>query len=130
MKCYNLSDMVRGWMVGKFSPSVYEKDYELGFKYYNLGDYEASHAHFLSEEVTIVLSGTVEMNGHSYTEGSIIIQEKGEFTDFRCLSEKAITAVYRPEGSFPNDKVFLYSEVPYSENIIFQNNVEDLEKDK
>lgn len=106
MKLHKLSNMIRGWMVGKFLPNVYEKDYELGFKYYQKGDYEKSHKHLLSEEVTIVLFGEVEMNGIQYTEGDIVIQEKDEFTDFKCLSDRAITAVYRPDGSFPNDKIF------------------------
>lgn len=106
MKKFSLSEMTRGWMVGKFSPSLYEKDYELGFKYYKAGDCEKSHRHDLSEEVTIVLLGEVEMNGIKYCEGDIIIQEKGEYTDFKCLSERAITGVYRPDGSFANDKYF------------------------
>jgi hypothetical protein len=106
MKINHLSNMVRGWIVGKFSPSLYYKDYEIGFKYYKKGDYEKSHAHLLSDEVTIVLFGNVEMNGKQYSEGDIIIQEKGEFTDFLCISDKAITAVYRPDGSFTSDKIF------------------------
>ena len=106
MKTDKLSRMVRGWVVGKFSPNLYEKDYEIGFKYYKLGDCEASHMHLLSQEVTIVLMGEVEMNGEIYKEGDIVIQEKGEYTDFKCLSEKAITAVYRPDGSFLSDKYF------------------------
>lgn len=106
MKLHKLSDMTRGWMVGKFSPSLYDKDYEIGFKYYKGGDYEKSHKHLLSEEVTIILLGEVEMNGAKYSEGDIVVQEKGEYTDFRCLSERVITAVYRPDGSFPNDKYF------------------------
>lgn len=102
--------MVRGWIVGQFTPSLYDKDYEIGFKYYKKGDYEKSHKHLLSDEVTIVLLGSVEMNGQQYTEGNIIVQEKGEFTDFLCLSDRVITAVYRPDGSFPNDKVFKDNE--------------------
>ena len=107
MKIHKLSQMVRGWVVGKFTPNLYDKDYEIGFKYYNRGDYEKSHKHLLSEEVTIILLGQVKMNNDIYSEGDIIIQEKGEFTDFECLSERAITAVYRPDGSFPNDKYFI-----------------------
>lgn len=104
MKIHRLNDMVRGWIVGKFSPNLYNKDYEIGFKYYNRGDFENFHKHLLSDEVTIVLFGQVEMNGQQYSEGDIIIQEKGEYTNFICLSDRAITAVYRPDGSFPNDK--------------------------
>ncbi len=96
--------MTRGWMVGQFEPHVYQKDYELGFKYYQQGDYEQSHCHLKSEEVTIILLGSVKMNDNIYQEGDIVVQEQGEYTDFECLSERAITAVYRPDGSFPQDK--------------------------
>lgn len=106
MQAHKLSDMTRGWIVGNFSPTLYQKDYEIGFKYYKVGDYEKSHKHLLSQEVTVVLLGEVEMNGVKYCQGDIIVQEKGEYTDFLCLSEQAITAVYRPDGSFPNDKHF------------------------
>lgn len=106
MKIYHVGNMIRGWVIGKFIPNIYTKDYELGFKYYNEGDYEKSHKHLLSEEVTIILLGEVDMNGKKFSEGDIIIQEKGEYTDFLCLSQRAITAVYRPDGSYPNDKVF------------------------
>lgn len=98
--------MSRGWIVGNFDPSLYKKDYEIGFKYYKLGDYEKSHRHDLSEEVTIILLGKVKMNGIVYEEGDIIIQEKSEYTDFECISDTAITAVYRPDGSFTNDKFY------------------------
>lgn len=106
MRIHKLKDMVRGWIVGKFNPNLYLKDYEIGFKYYNKGDYENSHKHLLSEEVTIILFGEVEMNGVKYSEGDIVIQDKGEFTDFLCLSDRAIISVYRPDGSFSNDKFF------------------------
>ena len=107
MKILKLSNFIRGWIVGKFSPSLYDKSYEIGFKYYQSGDYEKAHKHLLSDEVTIILFGEVEMNGKKYSEGDIVVQEKNEFTDFKCLSERAITAIYRPDGSFPNDKVFM-----------------------
>ena len=96
--------MSRGWIVGNFNPSLYKKDYEIGFKYYKLGDCEKAHKHDLSEEVTSVLFGKIKMNGISYEEGDIIVQEKSEYTDFECISDIAITAVYRPDGSFMHDK--------------------------
>lgn len=106
MKKLKLNSFIRGWLVGSFLPSLYNKNYEIGYKYYNKGDYEKSHKHLLSDEVTVILFGEVEMNGEKYCEGDLVIQEKGEFTDFLCLSDRAITSVYRPDGSFPDDKYF------------------------
>lgn len=108
MRISKLSNFTRGWVVGAFEPSLFFRDdCELGFKYYKRGDSEPAHKHLLSEEVTIVLLGEIMMNNQKYQEGDIVIQEKDEYTDFVCLSERAITAVFRPDGSFPNDKVFL-----------------------
>lgn len=106
MKTYKLKDYNRGWIVGSFEGPLYTKDYEIAYKYYVKGDYEKSHKHDLSAEVTTILLGTVEMNNIEYFEGDIIVQDKGEYTDFRCLSDRVITAVYRPDGSFPNDKYY------------------------
>lgn len=107
MKKFNLNDFTRGWIVGTFSPNLFHKDYEIGFGYYKIGDKEAKHYHSLSREMTVILLGKVKMNDVEYEEGDIVIQEINEATDFECLSDTAITAVYRPDGSFPNDKYFL-----------------------
>ncbi len=106
MKLDKLRDFTRGWICGNFKPSLNQTNYEIGFKYYLAGDYEKSHKHMLSDEITIVLLGEVEMNGTKYIEGDIVTQEKGEYTDFLAISERVITAVWRPDGSFPNDKYF------------------------
>ena len=109
MKLHNLQNFTRGWVVGNFENNLYKKDYELGFKYYKAGDYEKAHYHLMSDEITIILSGVVEINNVRYGQGMIITQEKGEASDFRCI-EDAITAVYRSDASVPNDKYFKKEE--------------------
>lgn len=107
MKIDSVSNYIRGWVAGDFSPALIKtKDYELAVKYYRRGDKEASHAHFLSDEITIVAMGSVIINGVQYYEKDIITQEKGDYADFECISEEAITVVLRPDGSFTNDKHF------------------------
>lgn len=106
MKKYSLSNFVRGWIVGNFSPSIYTKDYELGVRRYSMGDSERSHCHMMSDEVTIIITGHVKINGCDYFDGDIVIQEKGDYADFICLSDTAITCVYRPDRSCPEDKIF------------------------
>lgn len=110
MKIYKLKDFTRGWLVGSFKGALYKvPDHEMAIKYYNQNDYERSHCHKLADELTIVIFGEVAMNGVKYVEGDLIVQEPGEYTDFHCLSERAITAVYR-NGSYPNDKYFKEDE--------------------
>jgi hypothetical protein len=121
MQKYSLNDCLRGWICGKFANAMFDKDYEIAYKYYKKGDYEKKHKHMLSDEITIVLFGTVKMNGIEYHEKDIVVQEKGEATDFECISDMAITSAYRPDGSFPNDKYFVEEDIVnnWSEDIDF-----------
>lgn len=108
MKTYKLKDYHRGWFVGDFDNTIIRTpSHELAVKYYVKGDFEDSHRHLLSDEINVVVFGSVSMNGVIYSEGDVIVQEKGEYTDFLCVSDRAIMTVYRTDGSYPNDKYFL-----------------------
>jgi len=107
MKLDTLDKYTRGWIVGNFSPSIIKTDnYEIGIKYYTKDDYEKSHKHLKSSEITIVVFGHVQVNKKDYYEKDIIIQEIGDSADFKCMSDRAIVTVLRPDGSFPNDKYY------------------------
>ena len=100
---FRLDDMVKGWFVGNFEPSVFQtKDVEVGVKRYKAGDYEESHYHKIATEITVVVSGQVEMNGKEYTAGDIIVIEPFEATDFKAISDTVSTVVKIPGAS--NDK--------------------------
>ena len=46
MKIHKLKDMVKGWFVGNFEPSLYKTHLvEVGVKEYKAGDKEVGHAH-------------------------------------------------------------------------------------
>lgn len=103
MKIFNLDDMTGGWFVGNFSPTVVQTEYcEVAVKKYSAGDRENQHHHKEAIEVTLVVRGTVEMNGDILKEGSIIYLEKGESTDFKSITD-SVTVVYK-SPSVPNDK--------------------------
>lgn len=99
----NLINMIKGWFVGDFIPTAYAtKECEVGIKKYKQGDYEPSHHHKLATEITVIISGDVEMNGVKYSSNDIIIIRPGESTDFKCLTD-VVTCVFK-NGSFPGDK--------------------------
>lgn len=103
MKLFNLKDMIKGWWIGNFLPSVYVTEQcEVGIKKYKKNDYEPSHHHKLATEITVIISGEVEMNNVKYSENDIIVIEKNESTDFRCLTD-VITCVFK-SGSYIGDK--------------------------
>lgn len=96
--------MVKGWFVGHFQPTIIDtKEVEVAVKYYAKGDYEASHHHKIATEVTVIISGRVEMNGEEYGAGDIIVIEPGESTDFKALTYNVVTCVVKYPGA-SNDK--------------------------
>lgn len=103
MKVARLDDMTKGWFVGNFSPSLYKtNDCEVAVKKYKAGEYEGRHYHKIATEVTVIISGIVQMNGIRYGEGDIIVMEPGESTDFKALEDSVNVVVKLPGAN--NDK--------------------------
>ncbi|MGA2692590.1 MAG: hypothetical protein ABSF76_09505 [Opitutaceae bacterium] len=103
MKRRRLSTMKRGWFIGDFKPTAHRtREVEVAVKHYRAGDAEAAHRHKIAREFTVVVSGTVSMNGRKFGPGDIIVIEPGEVTRFRVLTD-AVTAVVKIPGA-PNDK--------------------------
>ena len=94
MKRYNLNDMIGGWFIGNFSPSVCKRsDFEVGIKKYKKGEFENAHYHKISTEYTVVISGKVEMGGVVYYEGDIIDGDFCEWNDYE-QKERVISRIY------------------------------------
>lgn len=103
MKKFNLENMVKGWFVGNFNPSVYSsKDVEVAIKRYKKGDRENIHHHRQATEITVIVEGVVEMNKKIYKKNDIVVIDPYESTNFLVL-EKAITVVVKIPGA-SNDK--------------------------
>lgn len=103
MKQAKLEEMVRGWFVGGFSPTALDTDAcEVGVKNYQAGDCEAAHYHKVATEITLILSGRVEMCGKEWGPGDIVVIEPGEITEFRAITN-ATNIVVKVPGAL-NDK--------------------------
>lgn len=103
MTVNKLDDMVKGWFVGDFEPTLVQtNDIEVAVKSYKKGDSEDKHYHKIATEITVVVSGRVKMNNIIYTKGDIITIEPNEFTDFEALENTVCTVVKYPGAS--NDK--------------------------
>ena len=108
MKVARLEEMVKGWFVGNFTPSLYKtNDVEVAVKEYKIDDAEEAHFHKIATELTAIISGEVLMNGKRYRAGDIITVEPYESTDFRALTD-AVTVVVKIPGA--NDDKYLTSE--------------------
>ena len=103
MKVTSLDNMVRGWFVGNFEPTIIKtNDVEVAVKEYVKGEYEETHYHKLATELTVVVYGKVRMNNEIYGKGAIIVIEPGDVTDFEALEDTACAVVKYP-GAL-NDK--------------------------
>jgi quercetin dioxygenase-like cupin family protein len=95
MEHSHLNEMIKGWFVGDFNPTLFAtKDFEVAVKNYKSGETEAEHFHKMATEITVVVSGRVEMCNRIWGEGSIIKLLPGEATSFLAL-EDAITVVVK-----------------------------------
>lgn len=105
MKIAKLDDMIKGWFVGNFEPTLLKtNDVEVAVKEYKKGDKEDKHYHKLATEITVIISGRVKMNGIEYTKGDIIVMEPYDSTDFEAL-EDSVNAVVKYPGA--NDDKYL-----------------------
>lgn len=103
MKIERLDDMVKGWFVGNFEPSVLRtSDVEVAVKKYAEGEFEESHYHKVATEITLILSGRAVMFEREFGEGDIVLVEPGDATSFLALSETVTVVVKHPGAS--NDK--------------------------
>jgi quercetin dioxygenase-like cupin family protein len=99
MKNFHIDNMIKGWFVGDFSPTVFStKDCEVAVKKYKAGDHEGAHHHKVATEITVIVSGTVRMLGKKWEAGDIIVLEPGTVTDFEALTD-AVNVVVKVPGA-------------------------------
>lgn len=106
MKKFNLDDMIGGWFVGDFNPSlIKQSEFEVAIKRYSKGEKEDNHKHEIAIEITVIVEGRVLMNEKEYSKNDIIYISPGETTDFIVLEDTITVVVKTP--SLPNDKYIL-----------------------
>lgn len=109
MRVERLDNMKRGWFVGNFAPTLVPTEaVEVAVKTYAAGEAEDRHYHKIATEITVVIAGTIEMNGVRYESGDMIVMEPGESTDFRAISAATNVVVKIPGAT--NDKYPGHSE--------------------
>ncbi|MBA3672292.1 MAG: hypothetical protein H0W68_09755 [Gemmatimonadaceae bacterium] len=103
MRTARLNEMFRGWFVGDFEPTLYRtSDVEVAVQEYEGGVRHDVHHHRIATELTVIVSGEVEMNGQRFGPGDIVVIEPNEATDFRTLTPATTVVVKLPGAS--NDK--------------------------
>ena len=97
MRHAQLKDRVKGWFVGDFAPAVLRSTAcEVAVKHYAAGDREDVHHHKVATEITLIVSGEVEMMGQRWSAGDIVVVEPGEATDFLAVTDAVNVVVKLP----------------------------------
>lgn len=103
MKTESIDNMKGGWFIGNFEPSLYKtNECEVAVKKYKSGDYETAHYHKIATEYTLIVKGKVRMFDQIFGEGTVVIAEPGDVTDFEAL-EATVNVVVKIPGA-NNDK--------------------------
>lgn len=106
MEKFNLKEMIGGWFIGNFDPSVIKTDlFEVAVKYYKENTIEKKHYHKEAVEYTVIVKGTVKFNNIIYNEGDIVKIEKLEEVEFQSITDSITTVVKVP--SIKGDKYFV-----------------------
>jgi quercetin dioxygenase-like cupin family protein len=104
MEVENLSNMVGGWFVGNFKPSVLKTaEFEVALKRYVKGDVEAAHYQKIATEISVVVSGKIRLGEMTFHADDIITIPPNVIADFECLEDCVVVAIKTP--SLPSDKV-------------------------
>lgn len=97
MKIAQLNEMIGGWFVGNFEPSILKHDgFEVAIKYYKKGDRELKHMHKIGTEITVIESGKAIMLEKTLIAGDIIMLSPGEATGFVALEDTTTVVVKFP----------------------------------
>ena len=101
-----LSNYVRGWLIGDFSPSVLRtKDFEVGVLTHSKGEVWPQHYHAKSVEYNVLLEGDMTIKGVRIKPGDIFILEPKEIADPVFNEDCTVLCIKIP--SLPNDKILV-----------------------
>jgi quercetin dioxygenase-like cupin family protein len=97
LKIVNIEEMKGGWFIGDFKPTVFStKNFEIGVKTYEKGEYHAPHYHKVATEINYLISGTIDANGSIIHSSQIFIFEPNEVAECKFLTDCQILVVKVP----------------------------------
>jgi quercetin dioxygenase-like cupin family protein len=102
MKRAKLEDMVKGWFIGHFEPSLLKTDqFEVGLLTRKKGP-DPEHYHAIATEYNLLVSGSMTLNGEELSPGDLFVIEPNEVATPIFHEDSVILCVKTP--SIPNDK--------------------------
>lgn len=103
MEIKRIEDMIGGWFVGYFEPSVMKtKEFEVGYKLHKKGESWPVHYHRIATEITYLLRGRMIIGEKELTTGDIFTIFPYEIADPVFLEDCEVLIIKTP--SVPGDK--------------------------
>ena len=97
MKTYKLADMIKGWFIGDFEPSIIKtKDFEVGVLERKKGLERPMHYHKEAIEVSILIEGSAKINGVEIGVGDIFVLDRNEVVDAESYEDSKLVVVKTP----------------------------------
>ena len=97
MKVTKLSDYIRGWIIGNFTPSLIKtKQFEVGILSHTKGEDWPEHYHQVATEYNILIDGSMTVNGVALNKGDVFVIEKNEISKPIFLEDCTVLVVKIP----------------------------------
>jgi quercetin dioxygenase-like cupin family protein len=101
-----LKDSIGGWYVGDFNNAAYKtKSAELSLKLHKKGEIWDWHYHEHLDEINLLISGKMTIQGKTLESGDIFILEPMEIADQEFLEDCQIVCLKLP--NITNDKTIV-----------------------
>lgn len=97
MRTAKINDMVRGWFIGDFEPSVLRtKDFEVGILSHKKDEVWPEHYHKIATEYNVLISGKMLIRDTIIEPGTIFILDPDEVADPKFLEDCTVVTVKTP----------------------------------
>lgn len=103
-----LSDFKRGWILGKFQPSLAQTDYEVGLRWNDAGEREDRHYHRETTEYIAFAGGKHRLGDQVFVDGDVHVIHPYMSTDYECLEPGyclTVKSVSNPQDKFTGSPI-------------------------
>lgn len=92
-----LQETSGGWFVGDFEDAVYKTtNFEASLKIHKKGEQWETHFHRFLDEINLVISGRIRIQGQEFSKGDIFVMEPNEISDPVFLEDCVIVCLKSP----------------------------------
>jgi mannose-6-phosphate isomerase-like protein (cupin superfamily) len=100
----NVKTTIGGWYIGNFENAIYKTNsFEASYKLHKKGEKYGWHYHEHLDEINLVVSGRMKIQGKEFKPGDIFVLEPYEIADPEFLEDCEIICIKAP--NITNDKI-------------------------